>query len=207
MILKKKDLAIQLSQLQTFTKPSANLEQYATDSELAAQLLWDASLQGDILGKTIADFGCGTGILGLGALLLGAKKVYFIDVDDISLSLAKENFALIKTTSGKTVSAEFLLQSVDSFSKKVDVVLQNPPFGVQQEHADRAFLERAMTVADVIYTIHKIESKSFIATLAKDHKFRVTSLQPTEFPLKKTQVFHTKRIYRVPVGIWRLERL
>lgn len=206
MIRNKKDLALQLSQLQTFRQPSADLEQYQTASELAAQLLWDASLQGDIAGKVIADLGCGTGIFGLGALLLGAKKVYFVDLDSAALALAKENFTALQTTTSKTFSAAFILKPVESFSKHVDVVVQNPPFGVQQEHADKVFLEQAMKIADVIYTLHKVESASFLTSLAEDHGFHVTSFAKVDFPLTRTQAYHKKKMHTVSVGIWRLQR-
>lgn len=206
MTLKQKDLAMLLSRLQTFARPSVHLEQYATDSELAAKFLWNAFLQGDIAGKTIADFGCGTGILGLGALFLGAKKIYFVDIDSEALALAKENLAILQKHTQNFFLAEFLLQPVESFTKKVDVIIQNPPFGVQQEHADRVFLERAMAVADVLYTIHKVDSKSFITSFAEDHGFHAITVQNVDFPLKKTQKFHKKKVYKVPVDIWRLER-
>lgn len=206
MIYKQKDLAIQLSRLHTFTQPSSRLEQYATDSELAAQFLWNAYLHGAIEGKVIADFGCGTGILGLGALLLGAKKVYFVDIDSEALALAKDNFATLQQNTKHSYSAEFVLKPVESFTTHVDVVLQNPPFGVQQEHADKIFLETAMQRAHVIYTIHKVESNAFLTALATEHGFKITSFTKTLFPLKKTQSFHTKKIYEVPIGIWSLER-
>ena len=205
-MISQKDLAITLSKLQTFSKPSAALEQYATDSEFAAQFLWNAAMQGDIANKTLADFGCGTGVLGLGALLLGAKKVYFVDLDSEALALAKENLARLQKITRQTFAAEFELKPVESFSRRVDVILQNPPFGVQQEHADKVFLETAMKRADIIYTIHKVESASFITRLAEDHGFRITSFTKALFPLKRTQSFHTKMVYEVPVGLWRLER-
>lgn len=37
---------------------------------------------GDIEGKIIGDLGAGTGMLGLTALICGAKKVYFFEIDD-----------------------------------------------------------------------------------------------------------------------------
>lgn len=207
MTLKKKDLAIQLSRLQKFPQPSAALEQYATPSELAAQFLWDASLQGDIADNIIADFGCGTGILGLGALLLGAKQVFFVDVDKNALTLAQENLHSLMSLTGKSFSASFLHTSLESFHHKVDVVFQNPPFGVQQEHADKLFLEKAMQVADVIYTIHKVESQRFLTALSADLGFTISHFWKANFVLPKTQSFHRKERYTIPVGIWRLERM
>ena len=49
----------------------------------------------DLQGKTVVDFGCGSGILSLAALKLGAKKVIGIDIDpqalQASLANAKRN--------------------------------------------------------------------------------------------------------------------
>ena len=49
----------------------------------------------DLEGKTVVDFGCGSGILSLAALKLGAKKVIGIDIDpqalQASLANAKRN--------------------------------------------------------------------------------------------------------------------
>ena len=78
-MITKKQLAILLSKLQVFESPRAELEQYPLDGESASIILWTACQNKDIENKIMADLGCGTGILGLGALLLGAKKVYFID--------------------------------------------------------------------------------------------------------------------------------
>lgn len=42
-------------------------------------------------GKTVVDFGCGSGILSLAALKLGAKKVIGIDIDPQALQASKAN--------------------------------------------------------------------------------------------------------------------
>ena len=42
-------------------------------------------------GRVVADFGCGNGILGIGALLLGAKQVYFVEKDHDVVEIMKEN--------------------------------------------------------------------------------------------------------------------
>lgn len=42
-------------------------------------------------GKTVIDFGCGSGILGIAALLLGADKVWAIDNDPQALLASRDN--------------------------------------------------------------------------------------------------------------------
>jgi putative methylase len=88
----------------------------------------------------------------------------------------------------------------------VDTVIQNPPFGVQEEHADKQFLEKAMELSDNIYTIHKIESKPFIEKFSKDMGFKTRLIDVIEFPIKATMRFHEKDVYKVKVGVWKLTR-
>lgn len=45
----------------------------------------------DLEGKTVVDFGCGSGILSLAALKLGAKEVIGIDIDPQALQASREN--------------------------------------------------------------------------------------------------------------------
>ena len=45
----------------------------------------------DLAGKTVIDFGCGSGILGIAALLLGAKQVYSTDIDPQALLATRQN--------------------------------------------------------------------------------------------------------------------
>lgn len=46
---------------------------------------------GDIEGRNVLDLGCGTGMLGIAACILGAGTVTGLDVDDGALRAAAEN--------------------------------------------------------------------------------------------------------------------
>ena len=48
----------------------------------------------DLIDKTIFDIGTGSGILSIGAALLGANKVYGIDIDEEAVRVSKENAVL-----------------------------------------------------------------------------------------------------------------
>lgn len=199
----KSQIAIILSKLSTFENPKLMKEQYATDSESAAEALWFAYMQGDIQGRTIADFGCGTGLLGVAALLLGAGKAYFIDSDEAALAIARKNIA--SADEAIAAKATIVNDDVTNFAQEVDAVIQNPPFGTKQKHADREFLLQAFKVAYVVYSFHKILTADFVKKVAADNGFAVTHILPLQLQLKKTFGFHNSRIKRVDVGVFRIK--
>ena len=199
----KKELAVTLSRMQSFQKPSWRLEQYPTDSEIAAEVVWFAYHIGDIEGKTIADLGCGTGTLGIAALFFSPEKVFFVDADEKALKQLRENLLLMEIKDGY----EILHHDISGFHGKAEVVLQNPPFGVKSEHADKAFLEKAFEIAEVVYSFHKISTKDFVEKFSRDKGFRITHFFRIDFPLKQTQEFHTRKIHRIEVGCWRFQRI
>jgi len=196
-MISQNKLAIELSNLKSFEEAKVNLEQYQTPSDIAAKVLWWAYMQGNVEGKVIADFGCGNGILGIGCLLLNAKKVYFIDKD---IRLAKENYKGFK-------GGTFFEEDIKKFNKKVDVVVQNPPFGVQKEHADRGFLVKALEVSETVYSFHKIESENFINKFCKDNNAKAKKIFVFDFPFKRSQKFHKKDLYKVKVGVWQIRKI
>ena len=202
--MKKKELAILLSKLKTFSKPKVKLEQYKTEAEIAADMLWIAYMNEDIEGKTIADLGCGTGIFGLGALLLGAKKAYMIEIDEETLNLAEENKKLLEETLGKKLRVELIKEDIRNFKKKADVVIQNPPFGVQKSHTDKLFLLKAMEIAPKIYSFHKIESEKFLKKFTEENGFKSKLIKEYDLPIEKIYFFHTKKIYKIKVGLWKI---
>ena len=209
MIKSKSSLAILLSKLRVFETPKLKSEQYTTDSEIAADVLWQAYYLKDIENRIIADLGSGTGILGLGALLLGAKKVFFIENDKNSIRTAKENLRFLEEETGTklTEKAIFLNQNINNFNEKVDTVIQNPPFGTKQKHADKIFLEKAFSLAKIIYSFHKLETERFVNSISKNNAFEVTHLWKFDFPIKAIYSFHRKRIQRIKVGCWRMEKI
>ena len=201
----KAGLAVELSKLKSFQNQKMRLEQYPTPSELAAELLWTAYMQGD-LKEEVADFGCGTGILGLGALLLGCTKVYFVESEDLALEICKENYqGLLKKYPGLG-KVSFEQKDVSQFNKRLRTVLQNPPFGTKEKHLDQVFLAKAMQCANIVYTIHKASTKKFIDRFIDEKNFKITGYYEKAFPLKAVFSFHKKPKKDIFVGIWRIEK-
>ncbi len=204
--MKKKELAVLLSKLKTFDKPKVKLEQYQTEAEIAADALWIAYMNKDIEGKVIADFGCGPGTFGLGASLLGAKKVYMLEFDKDTLEIARQNLKSVEEETGKKLKVELIQKDIRNFRRKCDMIIQNPPFGVKKSHTDKLFLLRAMETSPKIYSFHKIESKKFIKRFTEENGFKSRLIKEYVLPIKRTYIFHTKRTYKVNVGFWKIER-
>ncbi|MBT3865851.1 methyltransferase [Candidatus Woesearchaeota archaeon] len=210
--MKKKDVEIILSGLATFEKQHLDLEQYQTESHIAADLLWHAFMSGDIEKKVIADLGCGNGVFGIGALLLGAKEVLFLDVDGDAIKVARANVLAVERIVGKKLSKSFSHSDVNKFSKKVDTVIQNPPFGVRKTHADKPFLLRAMKNSSRIYSFHKLDTARFVESFVKDEGWGVRLVKKYKFPLrkgkngvKKGYAFWKKNVHYVDVGVWLID--
>lgn len=197
--MRKKHLAIVLSRLEGFRNPKPKLEQYRTPGNIAAELLWLGHSFGDIGGKTLADLGAGTGVLAIGAKLLGAKKVYAVEIDRKAIEVAKKN------AEGLGVEVEFLHMDVLEFEERVDTVIMNPPFGSQRKHADRPFLLKAFEVGDVVYSIHlsKPEVRGFIETFARENGFLPERLSTVPFEIPAQFHFHRKRLERIAVDLYR----
>lgn len=84
----------------------------------------------DLTGKTVVDFGCGSGILSLAALKLGAKKVIGIDIDPQALQASLEN---AKRNNCEDRLELFLPKDQPEF--KADVVVANILAGPLRELA------------------------------------------------------------------------
>jgi putative methylase len=195
--MKKKELEIRLEKLADLSDPDAEKEQYSTPATVASELLHFAFMNGDLEDRIVYDLGCGNGILGIGAKLLGAKEVVGIDKDERAIAVARANSERIG------VAVEFKRCDVREVKGKGDTVVMNPPFGAQREnrHADRIFLEKAFEIAHVVYSIHNAGSESFLRVLLP----RAAIVRfPVAFPLKRRFWFHKKEKKVIEVDIYRM---
>lgn len=63
-------------------------------------------------GDTIVDVGTGSGVLSIGAAMLGAKSVHALDLDEVAVIAARENIALNKVDDIVEVTKGNLLESI-----------------------------------------------------------------------------------------------
>lgn len=202
----KSQLTQQLGVVAGFDNPRADLEQYRTPPELAATLVHTADLHGDIEDRLIVDLGCGTGMLALGATLRGPSAVLGVDLDPSPLDIARENERRIATTTPIGWVRGDATRAPVCPSGPTTVVM-NPPFGAQSsnEHADRAFLNTAATLADVSYSIHNADSADFVEAFATDNAGTVTHAFGTEFALPHQFDFHDDDERTIDAEVFRIE--
>lgn len=91
-------------------------------------------------GDTVVDIGTGSGVLSIGAALLGAKSVHALDLDEVAVRSAQENVALNKVEDKVAVFHGNLL---DTVKEPADVVVAN------------ILAEIIMSFTDDAYTIVK----------------------------------------------------
>lgn len=107
----------------------------------------------DVKDKIVIDYGCGSGILGVAALLLGAKKVYATDIDPQAVLATQQNAELNGVLENLYVglpeefNAEFAHQKADVF---VANILAGPLMALASEFSTLVKSEGEFALAGVI---------------------------------------------------------
>jgi len=183
-------LGIVLSRLKGFSHVTHRLEQYVTPSELAGQFLYAARF--DLKGKKVMDLGAGTGILGIGAGLIGST-VTFVEIDEEAKVVLCENLDAVSSEYGSFVHTIVRGDVTRVTLPSVDTVIMNPPFGTKQKGIDARFLEKAFSCASVVWSMHKSSTMEFIETFSEKHGFSLAFREDVEFSIPKTHELHAKR--------------
>jgi putative methylase len=178
---------------------------------------------GDIVGKTVLDLGCGTGRLGLGAAFLGAKTVVGVDLDQAAVALASAT----GEKKGLSSRTDWIAGDIAAIAGKFDTILQNPPFGVQTRGADRKFLEKALEVGCMVYSLHnhpqtdthliqrlksahgdlvRVQPSLFIEKFVEERGGVVSAVYALLMTIPHMFDFHTKLRHDFVVDLYVLER-
>lgn len=95
---------------------------FGTGDHESTKLCLELLSEVNVAGKEVIDVGCGSGILGIGAALKGAKYCYLCDIDSLAVRSANDNARLNNVRDNVTI------EESDLFSKtglQADVVLAN----------------------------------------------------------------------------------
>lgn len=86
---------------------------FGTGAHETTRLCLKALTKEDLTDKTILDVGCGSGILSIGGVLLGAKSAFGCDIDQLAVEVAKRNAALNGLENRTAYAAGDLLEVVE----------------------------------------------------------------------------------------------
>ena len=196
-------LAILLSNLAPHPCNDVELEQYSTDGDLAARWLTDITAFGDLSGGcTVADLGAGNGVLGLGALVMGAGRTILVEADQAACDVAKSN----AESMGFADSVEVIQASLgsDPFNLgSADVLISNPPWGRQTPRADRPFLETMIAAETPAHLLHSAEA-THIQALFEDAGWSTERYGEADFALPVAYSHHSRQRGRTRAAFWRL---
>lgn len=201
--MRRKRLEILLSSLKANPEPKLRFEEYGLDPTSASTVLHVATSMGDIEGRDVIDLGCGTGILSIGAAIIGAKRVVGIDIDDGSVKVALENMKSL------SVKVEFISGSIECIGPSFDTTVMNPPFGSWRRGLDLKFLAKALAISNVVYSIHKASDKgdAFLRRKLMDMGGEMKRLGGIEIRIPRLFEFHKKAKYKVDAAFYRIVRL
>jgi len=180
--------------------PRIRLEQYTIPANIAADVLFLATaVYRDIVGKTVIDLGTGTGRLAIGAAHIGARRVAAIDIDPVAIGVAHENSRAAMT------EVDWIVGDLSAIRGEFDTVIMNPPFGTKQKHVDKVFLNKAIQIGDIVYSIHKSATREHILQYLKQCGCKVDAIHEYTLNIPKMFEHHRKRKYPVRVDCYRVK--
>jgi len=207
--MRQAEVAIALSRLKVFQDPDPGLEQYATPPEIAAAVANRIALSHD-RSCTVVDLGCGTGMLSIAVAAYGFPVIGY-DMDPDALKTARKNLERAEEDLNMDLAIALKESAVDSIDTDADLVVMNPPFGIQEEGQNLPFLATAFRTAPVIYALlHRSDrstasTRQFIKDFASNHSFEAQVCESFEFALPASMSFHTDEHGTTKADLYRFE--
>jgi putative methylase len=200
--VRKRHLEILLSSLKRIPIPKLRFEEYDLDPQSASTILYTAFSQGDVQGRKVVDLGSGAGILSIGSAILGARCVVGIEIDRDSVKTSLDNM------SSSNVRVDFICGSIDCVRGFFDTTIMNPPFGSWRKGLDVEFLNKALMISRVIYSVHKASDKSdiFLREKVAAKEGEIMKLGNIVITLPRLYDFHQKMKYKVKADFYRIEK-
>lgn len=191
--MKKSHLKRKLSHVEDFSNPRVELEQYQTPPSLAADMVYSCYMQGY---EEVVDLGTGTGILAIGAALLG-MNVTAVEIDSEALEQAKEN------AKGLDVEINFVEKDVDSFvsDEGFDAVVMNPPFNVQSGEGVK-FWEKALEIGDNVFGVAGKGFRPRLKRLCNSFNHEIVACEAYSLGLPASYEFHLEESRETPIDVY-----
>ncbi|MAV57492.1 MAG: METTL5 family protein [Candidatus Thalassarchaeaceae archaeon] len=202
-LMRLRKLAMSLSKLGVKEDLVASLEQYVTPGDLASRWLFDIQSFGDLTpGCRVVDLGAGNGILGIGAVMMGAGFVKLVEADQELCELADVNAESVLRDDEYEVSNRRLGKDHLELGG-YDLIISNPPWGRQKEGADADFFEHILVSNTLTHIMHSANAKH-IEKRFEDMNWKAEKYGEADFPLPASYSHHKMSRGVTRAGFWRL---
>jgi len=203
--MKLKELECHLQEVEEFEEPKILLEQYPTRPHIAACMIHTmASTFDDVEDRSILDLGCGSGVLTIGCVMLGAGTVLGLDLDPDALDTCQQNLEAfdidnVDLVNGNVTEADLILR------QKFDVVIMNPPFGTKHNKGlDLLFLEKGIKLATrAVYSLHKTSTREHVLKKGEAWGTKPQVVAELRYDLPATYKHHKKASVDIEVDFIR----
>jgi len=203
--MKLKELECHLQEVDEFEEPKILLEQYPTRPHIAACMIHTmASTFDDVEDRSILDLGCGSGVLTIGCVMLGAATVLGLDLDPDALDTCQQNLEAfdidnVDLVNGNVTDADLILR------QKFDVVIMNPPFGTKHNKGlDLLFLEKGIKLATrSVYSLHKTSTREHVLKKGEAWGTKPQVVAELRYDLPATYKHHKKASVDIEVDFIR----
>ena len=171
-------------------------------------MLWtiESSFQ-DLSDCVVADLGCGSGVLSIGAVILGAELVVGVDICEEAIEKLLENREEFEMEGNLDVVLADVTDpnSLERMSKKFDTVIMNPPFGTKHNKGiDMTFVKQALNLArNSVYSLHKTSTRQHVLSKAKDWGVEAKVIAELRYDLPATYKHHKKNSVDIEVDFIR----
>jgi predicted RNA methylase len=221
--MKLKELESYLQQMETFSDPKLQYEQYITTPHLASQIVFNMDqMYDDIEEKCVCDLGTGTGMLAIGTSFFNPDYILGVDIDPDALAICQRNIEEFEVDRIDLIQADCKqmlvkqeenegLRLVDQF----DTVVMNPPFGTKNQKispstsnaaestkqlgVDLIFLKMASKLStNAIYSIHKSVTRNYIKNLSKSWNLSMEVVSELRYNIPKVESRNKRLIASAP---------
>ena len=144
-------------------------------------------------------------MLACGAALLGASSVTGVEADAGAIAVAEANAERLG------VAIEWVEGDVGDLPDPVrervyDTVVMNPPFGAQAKHADRPFVDAALTHGRSVYSLFNAGTLPFLESDIAG-RGEVLETVSARLVLPRSMAHHRKATVEIPVECVRIRSL
>jgi len=203
--MKLKELECHLQEVDEFEEPKILLEQYPTRPHIAACMIHTmASTFDDVEDRSILDLGCGSGVLTIGCVMLGAATVLGLDLDPDALDTCQQNLEAFDIDNVDLVNGN-VTDADQTLRQKFEVVVMNPPFGTKHNKGlDLLFLEKGIKLATrAVYSLHKTSTREHVLKKGEAWGTKPQVVAELRYDLPATYKHHKKASVDIEVDFIR----